>query len=94
MQQINLIVDNLKCGGCANSIKKQLFAINGVVDVIINKDIAEVKIIHNGNVERAKVINKLQAIGYPESGTVSGVESIISNAKSFASCVVGRISNV
>lgn len=94
MQQIKVIVENLKCGGCANSIKKQLFGINGVVDVIIEKEISEVKVIHNGQVERTKVVNKLKTIGYPELGTVLGVESIITNAKSFASCAVGRVGNL
>jgi copper chaperone CopZ len=33
MKTLNLEVENIKCGGCANSITKALLGINGVLAV-------------------------------------------------------------
>ncbi|MCO6494489.1 MAG: heavy-metal-associated domain-containing protein, partial [Bacteroidetes bacterium] len=36
MQQIEFFVDNIKCGGCANTVTKKLNAYEGVTDVAVN----------------------------------------------------------
>ena len=33
-----IYIDNLKCGGCASTIKKELSQLNGVKDVKVNND--------------------------------------------------------
>lgn len=41
---------------------------------------------------RDAVVAKLRAMGYPEKGSLAGLEAGLANAKSFVSCAVGRMS--
>jgi copper chaperone len=41
---------------------------------------------------REALITKLKSMGYPEQGSVTGLDAGLANAKSFVSCVIGRIS--
>lgn len=85
-----LQIENLKCGGCANTIKKGLLSINGIDSVVVHVDSSEVEI----NSEDHDVINnatiKLSSMGYPLIGNAN---SILKKAKSYVSCAVGRITN-
>jgi copper chaperone len=38
------------------------------------------------------LIAKLKSMGYPEQGSVSGLNAGLANAKSFVSCAIGRVS--
>jgi copper chaperone len=40
---------------------------------------------------REAVVSKLKSMGYPEHGSVSGLEAGLTNAKSFVSCAIGRV---
>ncbi|MDB4533670.1 heavy-metal-associated domain-containing protein [Vicingaceae bacterium] len=79
-------IDNLKCGGCGNTIRKNLLEINGVIEANAIPDDGTVEVEMSKDVMRA-VIDKLSSLGYPPAGTTSNVQII----KSYASCVVGRI---
>ena len=84
-------VENIKCGGCANSIRKALTAIPGVTDVDVDIEKGDIRV--NAEDEmRAAVTKRLLALGYPESGAVSGLGSAAAKAKSFVSCAIGRVS--
>jgi len=37
-------------------------------------------------------VSKLKSMGYPEQGSVSGLDAGLANAKSFGSCAIGRVS--
>jgi copper chaperone len=37
------------------------------------------------------VIDKVRSMGYPEKGSVAGLEAGLTNAKSFVSCAIGRM---
>ncbi len=83
-------VDNIKCGGCANSIRKTLMALEGVEDVAV--DIEEGCVQVSGDEHsRRQVVEKLAAMGYPETGSVEGLKAMGAKAKSFVSCAVGRL---
>lgn len=84
-------VENIKCGGCANSIRKALSAIEGVTGVDVNIEQGEVRI-EGGEAARAAVSKRLLELGYPERGTASGIGSAAAKAKSFVSCAIGRVS--
>jgi len=79
---------NLKCGGCANSIRKGLESIDGINEVSVNLETSEVLV--NTDDERVllEVKEKLAAMGYPEVGDAN---TIIHKAKSFVSCATGRM---
>lgn len=79
-------VENIKCGGCMNSIKTALFKLDGVTDVSIDKEIDTVTVI--GTMIREDVVNKLNDLGYPEKGN----NTLIRKAKSYVNCAIGRMS--
>lgn len=79
-------VENIKCGGCMNSIKTALLKLDGVTEVSIDKEIDTVTV--TGTVNREDVVNKLNDLGYPEKGN----NTLIRKAKSYVNCAIGRIS--
>jgi copper chaperone CopZ len=81
---------NLKCGGCANSIKKGLLTISGVTDVNVDLETSKVTVNTQDNAVITEVKNKLASMGYPEVGDAN---TIIHKAKSFVSCATGRMSS-
>ena len=87
---MDIQIENLKCGGCANTIVKGLSAIDGVTDVAVHNDTNRVSMMASDAL-RPAVLDKLKAMGYPEVGSVSGLASGIATAKSFVSCAIGRV---
>ncbi len=85
-------VENIKCGGCANTITTKLKALEGVSDVNIDIEKGEVSI-DSDTALRDQVIATLLKLGYPESGTAEGIAAAKAKAKSFVSCAVGRINS-
>jgi copper chaperone CopZ len=84
-----IFVDNIKCGGCMNSIKTALLKLNGVTAVEIFKE--EDKVCVSGiAVEKEVLVAKLSSLGYPEKGN----NNFISKAKSFVSCAVGKYDKI
>ena len=80
-------IENLKCGGCAATIKKGLLIVNGVKEVEIDIEKSIVSITSDeGSLEEIKL--KLSKLGYPEVGDKN---TVLHKAKSFVSCAVGRI---
>ncbi|MCV6637678.1 heavy metal-associated domain-containing protein [Candidatus Albibeggiatoa sp. nov. NOAA] len=82
-------VENIKCGGCANSIQKGLLKIEGVDAVEVDIEQGAVSI--DGSADRDTLIQSLLSMGYPEKGSVEGLSSLKAKATSFVSCAVGRI---
>ena len=89
----NITVDNLKCGGCENTIKKTLQKIRGVEKVSIHPENNQIDVMHDEIVTRNMITHALKSIGYPESGTEEGLGAMVSNAKSYISCAIGRMSS-
>lgn len=84
-----IFVENIKCGGCMNSIKTALLKLSGVTAVEIFKE--EDKVCVSGiAVEKELLIAKLSSLGYPEKGN----NNLISKAKSFVSCAVGKYDRI
>jgi copper chaperone len=83
-------VENIKCGGCASTIRSKLEAMDGIdkIDVVIEQGIVDVKAANN---TREAVAAKLLKLGYPETGTAEGIAAATAKAKSFVSCAVGRM---
>lgn len=86
-------VENIKCGGCANSIRSRLTdsALAAAVDIDIASGVVQI----NGDPgRREEAVAALAAMGYPEVGSTEGLKAAAAKAKSFVSCAVGRIDNV
>ena len=89
---VSMSVENIKCGGCASSIKKKLLEDERIsaVDVDIEKGVVEIEASELAVDDWTAALLKM---GYPESGTAEGVAAAKARAKSFVSCAVGRIDN-
>lgn len=81
---------NLKCGGCANTIKKGILAIEGVTEVSVDLETSKVTVNSTDDFVIKNVKSKLASMGYPEVGDAN---TIIHKAKSFVSCATGRMTS-
>lgn len=85
-----LEIQNLKCGGCANTIITQLSKLNGIADVHVDNDANEVTFSYTSESELEAVKKKLSDLGYPIDGEANPLGK---KAKSFVSCAVGRMNS-
>lgn len=85
-------VENIKCGGCANSIQKKLTQLAGVEEVKVEID-AGIVTVEADECQKDDIVQTLADLGYPEVGSVSGLQSAGAKAKSFVSCAVGRMTD-
>jgi copper chaperone len=86
---MDINVENIKCGGCAHSIKTGLLKIKGVSEVDIDIQNGIIHLQGDEQVERSEVVAKLYSMGYPEPGKGSG----LTTATSFVSCMIGRVTS-
>ncbi|MDG1743571.1 MAG: heavy-metal-associated domain-containing protein [Polaribacter sp.] len=87
IMRTDIQIENLKCGGCAATIKKGLLAINTVSEVTVDVEKSVVSVI-SAEETGMMIKEKLSKLGYPERGTKN---TILHKASSFVSCAVGRI---
>lgn len=78
-------VENIKCGGCMNSIKTALLKEPTIESVEIDKETDTVHV--EGVITYEALVNKLTGLGYPEKGA----NNLLHKAKSYVSCAVGRV---
>jgi len=81
-------VENLKCGGCANTIKQKISVLAGVKDVVVEPEVGKVGIKAEKDLNIEKVKEALSELGYPAVGSKN---SFGKKAKSFVSCALGKI---
>jgi copper chaperone len=87
-----IAVENIKCGGCANTIRSKLLEKELAQGVAVDIERGQVHV--EGNAEwRDQVALALAKMGYPEVGSVEGMKAAAARAKSFVSCAIGRIDN-
>ena len=87
MNQSEIKIENLKCGGCASTIKKGLLSLDNVESVDVNVEESIVKV-QSLNDDLKAIKEKLSKLGYPEVGDKN---TVIHKAKSFVSCAVGKM---
>ena len=86
-----IIIQNLKCGGCASTIKKELSKLTGVQNIEVNQDLTTVTYEYDSENNKLQVHDRLNELGYPLE---TDQNTLLKKAKSYASCVVGRIDNL
>ena len=91
MKSEKIIIANLKCGGCENTIKTKLGQIDGVENVEVIDAEDTVIIQYQAPATREKISAKLHDLGYPEATEENG---LLLKIKSYASCVAGRVNNL
>lgn len=89
--QYEILVENIKCDGCANTIKTKLEALVHVNEVLIDVEKGSVTIDTEDSDSRDTLVTKLLELGYPEQDSVEGLSSVKAKAKSFVSCAIGRL---
>ena len=85
-----LKIQNLKCGGCANTIITKLGKLEGVSNVTVSTDDNSVTFAYLSNNAIHEVTNLLSKLGYPVEGENNPLSK---QAKSFVSCAVGRLNS-
>jgi len=82
---------NVKCGGCANTLKTKLLDEFGEIAVNLEVEPRQITLeIEDANVPALR--QALKSLGYPISDEdLSTVEGFTTTAKSFVSCAVGKM---
>ena len=84
-------VENVKCGGCANTLKSKLKSTFG--DVSVDLEVMPRKItldIDETQLEDLKT--QLRNLGYPlTTDELSTLQNVGAKAKSFVSCAIGKM---
>ena len=84
-----LKIQNLKCGGCANTIITRISNIDGIDTVTVNNETDSVSFNYNNENTLNKAVELLSKLGYPVEGEQNPLSK---KAKSYVSCAVGRMS--
>lgn len=88
MKTENILIANLKCSGCANTITSKLLELNGMESVVVDQDTDTVSVRYSTPLLRSGITEKLLSLGYPEATAENG---LLTQLKSYASCMIGRI---
>ncbi len=85
----SVIVQNLKCDGCAKTITGKLSEMNHLSDIDVDTETATVHFTCE-NVDDAMLVkDKLKALGYP---SIEYKNSAPAKVRSFFSCASGKMS--
>ena len=84
-------VINVKCGGCANTLKTALKKEFGEIEVNLDVEPRQITLeIEESNIPALRT--KLKGLGYPMSDEdLTTFEGFSTTAKSFVSCAVGQM---
>ena len=89
MNTYTITVQNLKCGGCANTITTKLSELEEVTNVKVEVETSEITFDALDN-DLEKVKSKLAKMGYPAEDESN---SLTQKAKSYVSCMVGKVNS-
>lgn len=87
MNSEKVIVANIKCIGCATTIKNELLKLDAVKSVAVDIENDSIDIAYE-NIQRVLIINKLHTLDYPEATEKNG---LLLQLKSYTSCMIGKI---
>ncbi len=87
-------VQNVKCGGCAGTLMKELSKDFSQVQVNLDVEPRQITLdIEESQLE--KLILKLRSLGYPlTTDNLTTFQTVSTTAKSFVSCAIGKIDNI
>lgn len=85
----SIIVQNLKCGGCAHTITVKLAEIENITNINVYTDESKVSFNYINENDALAVKDKLKSLGYP---SIEDHNNLAAKAKSFVSCATGKFS--
>jgi copper chaperone len=83
-------VENIRCGGCANTITHSLQKLDAVSSVSVDIETGRVTVTTDVD-DRERLVAALLKNGYPEKGSAEGLQAAKAKAKSFVSCAIGKL---
>ena len=84
-------VENVKCAGCANTLKKELEKEFGYIEVNLEVYPREITLDIEEN-RISELQTALKGLGYPLSDDkLSFIDGTTTKARSFVSCAIGKI---
>lgn len=81
-----LKVNNIKCGGCEATVRDGLSKIEGVENIGVDASSGEVRFDYSDEAVLETVRLRLHKMGYTEDDP-----NIIDTAKSYVSCMIGKM---
>lgn len=88
METTTVKIQNLKCGGCANTIITQLSKLKGISEVLVNNETHDVTFNYATELGFEDAKKKLSSLGYPMAGEANAMTK---KAKSYVSCAIGKM---
>lgn len=85
----SVIIQNLKCAGCAKTITRKLSEMNALSDIDVDLETATVHFTCENTDDAILVKDKLKSIGYP---SIEHKNTVVAKARSFVSCASGKMS--
>lgn len=91
-ERMQFIVENIKCDGCAKTIRKTLEEI-GFKNISVNFEQCSIEVDTPSDVSAVSIaVKKLKDLGYPLIETEEGLTAALLKVKSYLSCAIGKIS--
>jgi len=88
MKTKKFFIENLKCQGCANSIKHKIMAEDGVTQIEIDFENSSVEIVFDPKlISEEHIVQVLEQMGYPSPED----NNFSHKMKSYVSCAIGRV---
>lgn len=86
--RISVHIQNLKCGGCRNTIINRLSEVKNISDVDVDEEASTVAFDYHTNHDFEMAKHVLSRIGYPIVGAENKLKT---KAQSYVSCAIGRL---
>jgi len=83
-----IVVENIKCGGCANSVERGLLLNKKIKEVLVDVETGTITIKGAKDLDLDSIKQDLKKLGYPEKGSSN---DLLTKATSFISCALGKI---
>ncbi|EDP70444.1 Heavy metal transport/detoxification protein [Flavobacteriales bacterium ALC-1] len=81
-------IQNLKCGGCKNTVINRLSKVKNISDVEVNEKECTVSFDYHTNHDFEAAKHLLSRIGYPIVGSENKLKT---KAQSYVSCAIGKV---
>jgi len=83
-------IQNLKCGGCENTVRNKLEKLKHITNVKVDAMTASVSFDYKEEKDIITIKKNLNKLGYPIAGHKN---EFLTKTKSYVSCALGRLSN-
>jgi copper chaperone CopZ len=85
----SIIIQNLKCGGCAKTITSKLSELDIISHLTVDVETSTLVFEHNSTADALALKDRLKSLGYP---SMDDKNSIGTKAMSFVSSATGKMS--